>query len=110
MDYFTGKNAYFPFTQHFRRQEAHESFFIFFNRGNHEPNSNTVVVARPTQLNKTKQNEPWCRLTMTANGSLSVFMWREQQNIQQKVEIIEISTKARDIVSVISYIINVRKW
>lgn len=46
---------------------------------------------------------------MTANGSLSVFMWREQQNIQQKVEIIEISTKARDIVSVISYIINVRK-
>lgn len=37
---------------------------------------------------------------MTANGSLNV-MWREQHNIQQKVEIIEISTKARDIVSVI---------
>ena len=46
---------------------------------------------------------------MLANGSLNVFMWREEQNVQQKFEIREISTKARDVISVMGRIITVRK-
>lgn len=46
---------------------------------------------------------------MIANGSRNVFRWGEQQNVQQKMEIIEISTKARDIISVMGHIISVRK-
>lgn len=44
-----------------------------------------------------------------ANGSRNVFRWGEQQNVQQKIEIIEIPTKTRDMISVMGYIINVRK-